>query len=178
MTTKPHHQNKDSQCTNIRILNKQQIKDVLYAELYDPVIRHFKTRIENLARLNSFLGCHSHGSFTYKGKLYNHLPDEPPAVKAKELIPSLHPLMNLYLKDLDAINLYELPHVLDYIHRLLNKSNNLQHQPERSDQNKQRSSSNTFISYSSPLEQIYSFANQDLKALGLINQRRAKNLLL
>lgn len=178
MTTKLQHQNNHSQRNAPHTLNKQQIKDALYADLYNPVVNHFKTRIEDLARLNSLLARHSNGSFTYMGKLYNHLPDEPPSAKAKELIPSLHPLMNLYLKDLDAINLYELPHVLEYINRLLNQSHNLQHHLKWPDPNKQRSSGSTCTSYSIQLQHLYLIANRDLKALGLINQRRAKNLLL
>jgi hypothetical protein len=183
MTTKLHHQNKQSQHNTLQTLNKQQIKDTLCAELYDPVIKQFKTRLQGLAGLNSFLARHSNSSFTFRGKLYNHDHDRPLLVEPRELISSLHHLMDCYLEDLDEINHRELPLVLDYINRLLNHSNDFQHHPngitdEWPGPNKHRSSSNTYTGYSSQLEHLNFIANQDLKALGFINQRRARNLLL
>jgi len=183
MTTKLHNKNKHSQINASQALNKQQIKDTLYAGLYDPVVKQFKTRLQGLAALNSFVARHSNSSFTYRGKLYNHDSDRPPLVEPRELMSSLHPLMNCYLQDLDEINRRELPHVLDYIHSLLIQSNNLQCHPTTSadpkhEPNKLLSSSDLSKRHSTPLENLYDIVNTDFKALGLIKQRRATNLLI
>jgi hypothetical protein len=183
MTTKHHHQNKHNQRNALQALNKQQIKDTLYAELYDPVVKQFKTRLQGLAAHKSFVARHSNSSFTYRGKLYNHDPDRPPLVDPRELMSSLHPLMNCYLQDLEEINRRELPHVLNYINRLLNQSNNLQRHPTTSadpkhEPNKRLSSSDLSKEHSTPLENLYDIVNTDFKALSLIKQRRATNLLI
>ena len=50
---------------------KQQIKDALYAYLYAPVTKQFRSRIETLIARNTILGGYSHKHYVYKGTIYN-----------------------------------------------------------------------------------------------------------
>ena len=158
MTTKHHHQNKHSQLNAQQTWNKQQIKDLLYSALYNPVQHHFKKRLIDLARVNSFLAGDPNQAFTFMGQLYNHNTDRSSLVQPNDLATLLHPLMGKYLRDLAEINHNELPYVLGYIDRLSNSFNGLQ--VHRSPQD------------------LNLITNQNFKALGLIKQRQAKNLAL
>lgn len=103
---------------------KQQIKDVLYSFLYDPVKKQFKDRIDSLILRNTIIGGHSHKHFTYSGSVYNSELSRPPA-KKNQLHPLLHQQMDYYLADLDDINRHELPHVLGFINQVLNSTSDL-----------------------------------------------------
>ena len=46
---------------------KQQIKDMLYAFLYEPVQRQFKTRLDTLINRNTLISGASHHSLPTKG---------------------------------------------------------------------------------------------------------------
>lgn len=102
--------------------SKQQIKDSLYAFLYDPIENQFKNRIDVLCTRNSILGGFSHKSFTYKSQLYNSELTQPPSTRNR-LLPALRADMDAYLADLQSLNQHEVPYVLGYINQVLNSSN-------------------------------------------------------
>lgn len=100
---------------------KQQIKDALYAHLYDPVQKDFRTRLETIIQRNCLIGGHSHKHVMFKGALYNVDSTVPPLPRNR-LAPALREEMEAYLKDLDQLNNHELPYVLGYINQVLNSS--------------------------------------------------------
>lgn len=103
---------------------KQQIKDALYAFLYEPVTKQFKSRLDTLIERNTLMGGHSHKHFIYKGTLYNGDLTLPP-LKKNRLIPQLRVAMEEYLVDLGQLNNEELPFVLGFINQVLNSSSDL-----------------------------------------------------
>ena len=103
---------------------KQQIKDMLYAFLYDPVQRQFKTRLDTLINRNILISGASHKSFTYKGCFYTNDLTPPPR-KMNRLVPQLHADMDAYLTEVKLLNDKEVPYVLGFINQVLNSSNNL-----------------------------------------------------
>jgi hypothetical protein len=103
---------------------KQQIKDALFAFLYDPVEKMFKDQLEKLIIRNAVINGYSHKSFVYKGVLYN-CDSSPVPRKMNRLAPQLQPEMNGYLKEVKALNEKEIPFVLGYITQALNSSNDL-----------------------------------------------------
>lgn len=103
---------------------KQQIKDMLYAFLYEPVQRQFKNRLNNLIQRNTLISGSGHQSFTYKGNLYT-CDVAPPPRKLNRLNPQLVPGMDAYLIDLKQLNDKEVPYVVGFINQVLNASNDL-----------------------------------------------------
>ena len=103
---------------------KQQIKDMLYAFLYEPVQRQFKTRLDTLINRNTLISGASHHSFTYKGCFYTNDLTPPPR-KMNRLVPQLHADMDAYLADLKQLNDKEVPYVVGFINQVLNASNDL-----------------------------------------------------
>jgi len=103
---------------------KQQIKDALYAFLYDPVIRQFKNRIDTLIMRNTMISGAGHKHFVYKGVVYNAEPTQPP-LKRTRLVAALRAPMDDYLAELNQLNNGELPFVLGFINQVLNSSNSL-----------------------------------------------------
>ena len=101
---------------------KQQIKEALYAHLYDPVQRHFKDRLDRLIIKNTLLVKSSHRSFNYKGVTYSCDASTPPR-RANKLAPQLKGAMDEYLQDLKKLNDEEVPYVIGYINQVLNASN-------------------------------------------------------
>lgn len=103
---------------------KQQIKDMLYAFLYEPVQRQFKTRLDTLINRNTLISVASHNSFTYKGCFYTNDLTPPPR-KMNRLVPQLHADMDAYLTEVKLLNDKEVPYVLGFINQVLNASNDL-----------------------------------------------------
>lgn len=103
---------------------KQQIKDILYGLLYDPVQKRFKQRLDNLIVKNTVLGGYTHKSFMYRNTLYSCDITSAPR-KMNRLMPALMIDMADYLKDLKTLNEKEIPYVIGYINQVLNSSNNL-----------------------------------------------------
>ena len=103
---------------------KSQIKDMLYAFLYEPVQRQFKTRLDSLIKRNTVILGASHQSFIYKGNLYT-CDIAPPPRKLNRLVPPLVPDMETYLTDQKQINDKEIPYVVGFINQVLNASNDL-----------------------------------------------------
>lgn len=103
---------------------KQNIKEALYARLYDPVQRDFKARLDALIVRNCVLMKYSHRSVSYKGTLYTSDPMPYPR-KANRLSPTLYAEMDAYLAAKNALNNQEIPYVLGYINQVLNSSNDL-----------------------------------------------------
>jgi hypothetical protein len=103
---------------------KQQIKDVLYMQLYQPIEKQLKHRLEQLIVKNAVLGGYSHKSFMYKNILYNCDSNALPR-KMNRLVIQLQPAMNEYLKEVKHLNEKELPYVLGFINQVLNSSNDL-----------------------------------------------------
>jgi len=104
---------------------KQQIKELLYDSVYEPVNTRFSERISNIIVKNTGLSATSHRSFIYKRKYYT-LDAGPKPLKINRLHPSLYEEMDKYLADLSELNDRELPYVLGFINQVLNSSNNIQ----------------------------------------------------
>lgn len=103
---------------------KQQIKDLLYAYLYEPVQQRFRKRLDGIIAKNTVLTGANHNSFTYKGEFYSS--DSAPAPrKMNRLSPTLYGEMDKYLGELKELNDRELPYVLGFITHVLNSSNDL-----------------------------------------------------
>jgi hypothetical protein len=103
---------------------KKQIKDLLFAFLYEPVEKQFKHRLDTLIHRNTLISGVSHHSFTYKGNLYNN-DTAPVPRKLTRLVPQLVPDMEAYLADLKQLNDREIPYVVGFINQVLNASNDL-----------------------------------------------------
>jgi hypothetical protein len=103
---------------------KQQIKDALYAFLYEPVQRQFKNRMATLIIRNTLMGGYSHKHFTYKGVTYNS-DVTPASIRKNRLQAALRGEMDAYLADLTELNEKELPYVLGFINQVLNASSAL-----------------------------------------------------
>ena len=103
---------------------KQQIKDMLYQYIYEPVEQKFLKRLTDIGNRNASFLNSPHTSFTYRGVLYNPQDEQLPR-RMNRLIPPLVPEMNLYLKDLNTLNTHEIPYVLGFINQVLNASNDL-----------------------------------------------------
>ena len=97
---------------------------MLYAFLYEPVQRQFKTRLDFLIKRNTVILGASHQSFIYKGNLYT-CDIAPPPRKLNRLVPQLVPDMEAYLTDQKQINDKEIPYVVGFINQVLNASNDL-----------------------------------------------------
>lgn len=104
---------------------KSQIKDILYAFLYAPVQKKFKTRLDTLITRNTSLTGASHNSFIYKDNLYSCDAGKLPR-KLTRLVSQLHPQMDEYLKDQKTLNDIEISYVVGFITTVLNASNDLQ----------------------------------------------------
>jgi hypothetical protein len=104
---------------------KQQIKDMLYASLYEPVEKQFKKRIYDIVAKNTSLIGSSHESFIYKAEYYSNVQTKPP-IKMNRLVMHLRPTMDEYIKDLKNLNDKELPYVLGFLNQVLNASDSLQ----------------------------------------------------
>jgi hypothetical protein len=104
---------------------KQQLKDMLYHYLYDPVERRFKERLDSIIRANSIAVHSGYDCFSYKSKVYmmdeRYLPPRQPPRLDKSLVPT----MDLYLAELAEVNDKEMPFVLGFITQVLNSSDNL-----------------------------------------------------
>ena len=103
---------------------KQQIKEAIYANLYSPIEKQFKQRLDTLIIKNTVISGYSHKSFMYKNVLYN-CDEHPLPRKMNRLAVQLHGDMNEYLAELKHLNEKELPYVLGYINQVLNSSNDL-----------------------------------------------------
>ena len=103
---------------------KKQIKDALYAFLYNPVLKNFERKLEQLITKNSVLLGNAEGSFMYKGELYSNPTASIPR-KINRLHKSLYVYMDEYLEEIRQLNTQELPYVLGFIGQVLNASNDL-----------------------------------------------------
>lgn len=103
---------------------KQQIKDMLYGYLYEPVEFKFNQRLKSLIDRNDILLNKQAECFSYKATLY--AADGRLMRGAPRLAPELHAEMEEYLKDLRELNRVEIPFVLGFINQVLNSSNDLQ----------------------------------------------------
>lgn len=161
---------------------KSQIKDLLYASLYDPIQRQFQKRIQDLVNKNCSLISSTHKSFIYKGELYNNDTIKPP-VRLNRLVVQLRPMMDDYLKDIKELNDRELPYVLGFINQVLNSSNSLQdylkllppsmHQPL-----KKMIETCPCRACSLSEDKIKAITDKNIEPISLIKQRMVKNLLI
>lgn len=103
---------------------KQQIKEAIYAMLYEPVQRHMQQRLDVLIMNNTLLGKFTHKSFVYKGITYSCDETRPP-LKRNPLLAQLKPMMDEYLAEVKELNERELPFVLGFINQVLNASDGL-----------------------------------------------------
>lgn len=104
---------------------KQQLKDMLYHYLYDPVIRRFNERLVGIIREHGRLTTSALDCFSYKGIYYAVNPQEKPPRLVPRLHKSLYAAMDTYLAELKVINDEEVPFVLGFITQVLNASDNL-----------------------------------------------------
>lgn len=106
---------------------KQYLKDVMYDFLYKPVKVKYATKLRSIILRNRVRMQSNVPGFMFKGATYL-LPNAPRKLPGRipQLAPELHTEMNQYLKEVSALNDYELPHVLGFITLVLNTSNDLQ----------------------------------------------------
>ncbi len=105
-------------------LTKQRVKDALYSHLYQSVRHQFDKRLEAIIIQNAKALSSAYLSFIYQGEVYACEGERLPR-RLNPLVPTLHPAMNEYLKDLKEIN-KEVSSVLGFIDQVLNASNSLQ----------------------------------------------------
>jgi hypothetical protein len=103
---------------------KQQIKDLLYSFLYDPINKKMKEQVDSIIVKNSAMIQSSHLSFHYKGKLFS-CDSGFVLRKPNRLTPLLHPFMDDHLKEVKELNEREIPYVIGFINQVLNSSNNI-----------------------------------------------------
>ena len=101
---------------------KQQIKDMLYAFLYDPVQKQYQQQLHSIIVRNTQAIHASHRFFMYKGVVYS-MENSPSPRRMNRLIPSLYPEMDKYLSEVTQLNSKEVPYVLGFITQVLNASN-------------------------------------------------------
>lgn len=104
---------------------KQQIKDLLYNYIYEPVLKQSRRRLDDIIMKNCALLQLSFAAFHYKGVAYQTLDATLPP-RRQHLATSLHVYMDEYLVELDKLNNYELPYVLGFLSQVLNSSSELQ----------------------------------------------------
>lgn len=104
---------------------KQQLKDILYNYLYEPVRKHYETVLNGIILQNCKLINSAYESFSYKGQLYVTDPMLKLPRKANRLAPALVPEMDKYLAEVKELNDKEVPFVLGFINQVLNSSNDL-----------------------------------------------------
>ena len=161
---------------------KSQIKDKLYAFLYEPVQRQFKTRLDSLIKRNTVILGASHQSFIYKGNLYT-CDITPPPRKLNRLVPQLVPDMDAYLADLKQLNDKEVPYVMGFINQVLNSSNDLHdylrllpssvHQPIQ-----KLIDSCPYRTKKLTDEQVQELQTRNKQSIDLVKQRMVTNLLI
>ena len=161
---------------------KSQIKDMLYAFLYEPVQRQFKTRLDSLIKRNTVILGASHQSFIYKGNLYT-CDITPPPRKLNRLVPQLVPDMDAYLADLKQLNDKEVPYVMGFINQVLNSSNDLHdylrllpssvHQPIQ-----KLIDSCPYRTKKLTDEQVQELQTRNKQYIDLVKQRMVTNLLI
>ena len=161
---------------------KQQIKDMLYAFLYEPVQRQFKTRLDSLIKRNTVILGASHQSFIYKGNLYSNDPASPPR-KLTRLIPQLHADMDAYLADLKQLNDKEVPYVMGFINQVLNASNDLHDYLRLLPASVHQPIQKLIDSYPYRTKQLSDAQVQEMQAknqqsINLVKQRMMTNLIL
>lgn len=105
---------------------KQQIKDLLYAFLYQPVQDKYQHKLAAIITKNSQLLGSSFDSFIYRGEVYKANEKSKLPRRMNRLHKSLEPEMQAYLEDVNRLNGYELPYVLGFINQVLNSSDDLQ----------------------------------------------------
>jgi len=103
---------------------KQQIIDAIHQFIYAPLMKQFRTRLDDIISKNCVLIGNSDTSFTYKGETYSVVNADIPR-KLNRLSKQLIPFMDEYLKDERQLNNYELPYVMGFIRQVLNSSNYL-----------------------------------------------------
>jgi hypothetical protein len=104
---------------------KKQIKDLIFAFLYDPTIKQLRARLEAIIIKNSALQGSSNLTFVYKGVTYSSI-DATLHASRQRLSPLLHDHMDEYLTEAKNLNEVELPYVLGFINSVLNSSCDLQ----------------------------------------------------
>lgn len=104
---------------------KQQLKDMLYHYLYDPVERRFKQRLDRIIKDNCRVTNTVSECMSYKGHTYQVDEHYLPPRHVERLHKSLVPWMDAYLVELKHLNNDELPYVLGFITQVLNSSDNL-----------------------------------------------------
>lgn len=161
---------------------KLQIKELLYAFLYEPVERQFEQRLHTLITRNAVITGASHQSFSYKGNLYSNDPAPIPR-KLNRLVPQLYADMDAYLADLKQLNDREVPYVMGFINQVLNASNDLHdylrllpssvHQPIQAliDSCPCRTKKLTD-------EQVQEMQTRNQQSIDLVKQRMVTNLLI
>jgi len=103
---------------------KSQIKDILYAFLYEPVQKKFKQCLDTIINKNTAISGYTHKSFTYKGVMYSNDTSSPPR-RLNRLHPQLQADMDNYIREVKLLNDNELPYVVGFITQVLNSSNDL-----------------------------------------------------
>lgn len=161
---------------------KSQIKELLYAFLYEPVQRQFKHRLDALITRNTMITGASHNSFAYKGHLYSNDPAAQPR-KLTRLVPQLAPDMDAYLTELKQLNDLEVPYVMGFINQVLNSSNDLHDYLRLLPSSVHRPIQELINSYPYRTkhlsdEQVQEMQAKNQQAIDLVKRRMVTNLLI
>ena len=102
---------------------KQELKDLLYAYLYNPVKEKHGRKLGELITRNSALLNSPYESFMFRSVVYKKTEGTLVPRKVNNLHAALRDEMVAYLKEVEEINQREVPYVLGYINQVLNSSN-------------------------------------------------------
>lgn len=105
--------------------SKKLIKDRLYQFLYAPVEEHFQKRLDTIIQKNSKLWGNAQRRMDYRGELYEVNKPGPADRHVNRCHADIRPLMKDYLEDLNELNQTEIPYVVGYINKVLNKSESM-----------------------------------------------------
>ena len=106
---------------------KQQVKEILYQFLYQPVQQQYRAKLSNIIEKNCTLMAASYPAFQHRGTVYSVAEEATRLPKSMtRLAPQLEPMFLEFLAEMKQLNEYELPYVLGFINQVLNSSNDLQ----------------------------------------------------
>lgn len=103
---------------------KQQLKDLLYHYLYDPVLIKFKQRQVQLIETNCTLINNPDLHFTYRGEIYQVNERVCLPRRLNRLDPRLYGEIDAYIAERDQLYKHEMPLVMGYVTQVLNMSDN------------------------------------------------------
>lgn len=162
---------------------KKFIKDSIYLFLYGNMESHYEKRLMSLIVHNSTILKNGQYAFIYKGEKYGRTEKDKCVRPLNRLHKSLHSEMDEYLMELNHLNAYEIPYVMNYINQVLNSTDSFQdyyrlfpesmHQPLREIAQKCPCSIAIL-----PDSRVTEIRDGNTQSIDLIRKRLTQNLLL